>query len=87
MSAFQNLWVVVGSGRFRGGAILRYYSPPPTESHRLLETTENFCYYPPPPLNRVDMALHTKGGPLFRKILDLRLVGPIAGPQHPFEIM
>ena len=62
--------------------------PPHTESRRLLETTENFCYYPPhplnrigfsrsrknsattpPPLNRVDMALHTKAGPL----LDLRL--------------
>ena len=48
------------------------YYPPPTESHRLLEIAEKFCYYPPP-LNRVDMALHTKGGPLFRKILDLRL--------------
>ena len=54
---------------------------PPTESRRLLETTEKFCYYPPPqwiasafgdhgkilllppphPLNRVDLALHTKG--------------------------
>ena len=49
-----------------------YYPPPPTESHRLLGITETFCYYPPP-LNRVDMALHTKVGPLFRKILDLRL--------------
>ena len=28
---------------------------------------------PHPPLNRVDMALHTKAGPLLRKILDLRL--------------
>ena len=27
----------------------------------------------PPPLNRVDMALHTKAGPLLRKMLDLRL--------------
>ena len=23
--------------------------PPPTESRRLMETTEKFCYYPPPP--------------------------------------
>ena len=27
--------------------------PPPTESRWLSETTEKFCYYPPPPLNRV----------------------------------
>ena len=47
--------------------------PPPTESPRVFEITENFCYYPPPSLNRVDMALHTKAGPLLRKILDLRL--------------
>ena len=48
-------------------------TPPPTESHRVFEITEKFCYYPLPPLNRVDMALHTKAGPLLRKILDLRL--------------
>ena len=48
--------------------------PPLTESHRLLEITEKFCYYPPPPpLNCADMALHTKAGPLLRKILDPRL--------------
>ena len=41
-------------------------TPPPTESRRLLETTENFCY-PPPPLNRVDMAFHTKGAPSLGK--------------------
>ena len=27
--------------------------PPPTEPRRLLEITEKFCYYHPPPLNRV----------------------------------
>ena len=37
-------------------------TPPPTEPRRILETTEKFCHYPPP-LNRVDLALHTKENP------------------------
>ena len=58
--------------RSRKRKSMRYY-PPPIDSRMLLESTEKFCYYPPP-LNRVDMALHTKVGPLLRKILDLRLI-------------
>ena len=79
MTVSRNTFVIISSpvsvADSGGGAKFFALLPPPlpTESRRLSETTENFCYYPPPPLNRVDMALHTKGGPLFRKILDLRL--------------
>ena len=45
--------------------------PPPTESLRLAETTEKF-YYPPPTESRRLGTSHERG-PLFRKILDLRL--------------
>ena len=32
---------------------MRYYPPPHTESRRHLETTENLCYYPPPPAHEI----------------------------------
>ena len=51
-----------------------YYPPPPTESRWLAETTQNFCYYPPPTESRRLGTSHERG-PLFRKILDLRLDG------------
>ena len=44
----------------------------PTESRRLLETTDKFCYYPPPIESRRLGTAHERGRPL-RKILDLRL--------------
>ena len=40
----------------------------------LLETTEKFCYYPPPlPTESHRLGTSHERGPLFRKILDLRL--------------
>ena len=48
--------------------------PPPPPPNRIgFWRPRKISAATPPPLNRVDMALHTKGGPLFRKILDLRL--------------
>ena len=48
-------------------------TPPPTESRRLPEITENFCYYPPPPTESRRPGTSHERGPL-RKILDLRLL-------------
>ena len=75
---------VMCSGRFRGGQGAR--APPfgKVKKCKRAPLTENdvfrsrkrkiLRYYPLPPLNRVDMALYTKAGPLLRKILDLRLM-------------
>ena len=46
--------------------------PPPLNRIGFWRSRKNSATTPPP-LNRVDMALHTKAGPLLRKILDLRL--------------
>ena len=48
---------------------------PPLNRTGFLRSRKISATTPPPPLNRVDTALHTKAGPLLRKILDLRLVG------------
>ena len=45
--------------------------PPPLN---LLETTEKFCYYPPPPTESRRLGTSHQRGRLLRKILDLRLL-------------
>ena len=61
---------------FKRAPLTEHSCYPPTEPRRLLETTEKFCYHPPPPTESRRLGTSHERGRLFRKILDLRLHSP-----------